>query len=248
MHALFVGPDEIRSLLLKCPALKSYFLESGDDSAVAVMSVARNERTVFGTALKGETIQRDVAQIAVEFHDHRVVAPVATEAESRRLMIQRGLNLLAAATLEKTTEAQALKEELAAQRRILAAQLRVLETRERGLERLMTGGGRDDERAGEARQLLKELDNRLGELKPESGTPRGALNELERVLTDAGNFLRGSTVRMRLNWMGVKLDPGAPEDAREITLTELEIPERLKRVVMLTRIQAGECLAGAREA
>jgi hypothetical protein len=37
-------------------------------------------------------------RLAVEFYDHRVVAPVATEAENRRELVQRGLNVLATYT------------------------------------------------------------------------------------------------------------------------------------------------------
>ncbi len=238
IHAFFVSPDEIRSLLRHCTELTSFFRDSGEESAIALVTATKTERTVFGTAMKGDLIQRDVARTAVEFHDHRVVAPVASEEESRRRMVQRGLNLLAAATLEKALETQALREELVAQRRTLAVKLSILRSRERGLERLLAGGDDMQAEARQAQQLLREIDARLQELAPETGTPGDVLKKLEGVLGGAEHFLRKNTVRMRLDWMGVKVGADSPESGREITLTELEIPERLKRVVMLTRIES----------
>ena len=71
--------------------------------------------------------------------------------------------------------------------------------------------------------------------------PQDFLRELENVLTSPGNFLTGETIGMRLNWMGVKLDEESAED--EITLSELEIPGRLKRVALLAQISVNQCLS-----
>ncbi|MFO7620462.1 MAG: hypothetical protein R6W81_04260 [Bacteroidales bacterium] len=42
--------------------------------------------------------------------------------------------------------------------------------------------------------------------------------------------------------MGVKQDETSAENAHEINLAELEIPERAKRVAVLAGISADECL------
>lgn len=56
------------------------------------------------------------------------------------------------------------------------------------------------------------------------------------------NFLTGKTIGMRLNWMGVKLSKESTETGREIKLSELEIPGRVKRVAVLASVSATECL------
>jgi hypothetical protein len=56
------------------------------------------------------------------------------------------------------------------------------------------------------------------------------------------NFLTGKTIGMRLNWMGVKLSKESTETGREIKLSELEIPGRVKRVAVLASVSAAECL------
>jgi len=241
MHALFVSPDEIRSLLQNCADLKSFFQKSGMRTTVALLSATKKERTVFGTDQQGEVVRRDVAQVAVEFHDHRIVAPGADEAENRRELFHRGLYVLATHTLEEILRIHSIREELTEERRILAVKLKIQHSRKRGLEGLLAGGGNSSESSEQAKQLLEEIDKQLMELEPESGKPQDFLNKMEIVLLDPENFLRGQTTRMRLNWMGVKQSKESAENAPEVTLAELEIPGKVKRVAALVAVTAEEC-------
>jgi hypothetical protein len=245
IHALFVSPDEIRSLLQNCTDLKSFFQQGGMKTAVALLSATKKERTVFGTDQQGEIVRRDVPQVAVEFHDHRVVAPGVDEAENRRELFHRGLYVLATHTLEDILRIHSIKEELSEERRMLAVKLKIQHSRERGLEGLLAGGGKSSESSEQAKQLLEEIDNQLMELEPGSGKPQDFLRKLEKVLLDPGNFLTGKPIRMRLNWMGVKQSEESAENAPEVTLAELEIPGKVKRVAALVAVSAEECAAAA---
>jgi hypothetical protein len=241
-HALFVSPDEIRSLLQNCVDLKSFFQQSGVKTAVALLTATKKQRTVFGTAQEGEIIRSDVPQVAVEFFDHRLVAPGANEAENRRELFHRGLYVLATHTLEEILRIHSIKEELSEERRILAVKIKIQHSRERGLEGLLAGGGKSSESSEQAKQLLEEIDKQLMELEPGSGKPQDFLRKLEKVLLDPGNFLAGKPIRMHLNWMGVKQNEESAENAPEITLAELEIPGKVKRVAALVAVSAEECL------
>jgi hypothetical protein len=243
VHALFVNPDEIRSLLQNCADLKAFFQHSGMDTAVALLTAAKKERTIFGTALEGDMILRDVPQVAVEFYDHRVVASVATEEEIRRELFHLGLNVLSTYALEEMTKSQIIKEELSEQRRILAAQLKIHHARNRGLESLLAGGGQSKKDAEEALQLLAEIDKQLMALEPGSGTPEDFLRKLKDVLNEPGNILTEKTIEMRLNLMGIKVDEASTENGHGITLTELEMPGRISRVAVLANISVNECLS-----
>lgn len=242
VHALFVSPDEIRSLLQDCAELKSFFQKSGVKTAVALLTALKKERTVFGLAQEGEIMRRDVAQTAVEFYDHRIVAPAATEAEKRLNLVQRGLSVLASYTIEEILRIHSVREELVEERRMLAAQLKIKYSRHRSLERLLAGGNPDDDKEEQAQQLLGEIDQQLEGLEPVSGKPQEFLGKLEKILLGPGDFLTGRTIRMRLNWMGVKLNEESTENGRVITLSELEIPGRVKRVAVLASVSAAECL------
>lgn len=242
IHALFVSPDEIRSLLRSGVDLKSFFQQSGLKTAVALLTATKKERTVFGTTQEGEIIRRDVPQVAVEFHDHRLVAAGENAAENRRELFHRGLYVLAAHTLEEILRIHSIKEELSEERRILAVKLKIQHSRERGLEGLLAGGGKSGERAKQAQDLLEEIDRQLLELESGSGTPQDFLRKLEKVLLEPGNFLTGRPIRMRLNWMAVKQNEESAENAPEITLAELEIPGQVKRVAAMVAVSAEACL------
>jgi hypothetical protein len=241
IHALFVNPDEICSLLQNCVDLKSFFQKSGVKTAVALLSATKKERTVFGTDQQGEIVRRDVPQVAVEFYDHRVVALGVDEAENRRELFHRGLYVLAAHTLEEILRIHSIREELTEERRNLAVKLKIRHTRGRGLESLLAGGAESDSDEAQARQLLDQIDKQLMELEPASGTPQDFLNKLEMVLLHPENFLTGKPIRMRLNWMGVKQTEGSSENAPEVTLAELEIPGKVKRVAAQVAVTAEEC-------
>jgi hypothetical protein len=125
---------------------------------------------------------------------------------------------------------------------MLAVKLKIQYSRQRGLEGLLSDSGASAAGAKQAQDLLEEIDNQLAELEPGSAKPQDFLRKLEKVLLDPGNFLAGKTIRMRLNWMGVKQSEESAENAPEITLAELEIPGKVKRVAALVAVSAEECL------
>jgi hypothetical protein len=242
IHALFVSPEETRSLLQSSIDLKSFFQKTGAKTAVALLTASKKERTVFGTAQEGEIIRRDVPQVAVEFLDHRVVAPGVDEAENRRELFHRALYVLATHTLEEILRIHSIREELSEERRVLAVKLKIQHSRQRGLEGLLSGSGAGRAADEEAQELLEQIDHQLMELGPGSGTPQDFLRQLEKALLNPENFLTGKTLRMHLNWMGVKQSEDSVEKAPEITLAELEIPGKVKRVAVMAAVSAAECL------
>lgn len=241
-HALFVSPDEIRSLLKKCAELTAFFRKSGSKSATALLTATKKERTAFGTALEGEILRRDVPFTAVEFYDHRVIAPAGTEGEHRRELVHRGLHVLASNALQEFIQSTSIREELEAQHRILDYKLKILQTRERRMECLLAGVCSSDPEAGEARKLLMEIDKQLMELEQGSGTPHDFLKKLEKVLAEPGNFLTEKPITMNLDWMGMKQNDSSTVTGRAINLSELEMPDKLKRIAVLVDISAEECM------
>jgi hypothetical protein len=241
-HALFVNSDEVRSVLNKCSDLKTFFKKSGLKTAVALLTATKKERTVFGTGMEGEIIHRDVPKVAVEFYDHRIVAPGAAEEESRKELVHRGLYVLTSNALEEFTEIKSIVEELKMQRRILDYKIKIQKTRERGLEGFMVGTNRFDTETVQAQKVIEDIDKQLKEFEQGAGTPKDFLRKLEKVLINAGNFLTEKSINLRLDWMGVKQKETSAENSLEINLAELEIPQRAKRVAVLACISADECL------
>jgi hypothetical protein len=240
-HALFVSPDEIRSVLNKAADLKSFFKKSGLKTCIALMTATKKERTIFGTGMEGEIIHRDVPKVTVEFYDHRIVGPAADEEESRKELVHRGLYVLTSNALEDFTEIKSIVEELKTQRRILDYKIKIQKNRERGLEGWMVGTSRSDAETAQAQKVIEDIDKQLKEFEQGAGTPRDFLRKLEKVLLSAGNFLTEKPITLRLDWMGVKQKETSAEKSLEINLAELEIPERAKRIAVLAGISADEC-------
>ena len=241
-HALFVSPEEIRSLLKKCADLKSFFQESGAKNAVALLTAAKKERTVFVKAMEGEILRGDVPETAVEFYDHRVVAPSETEEGNRKELLYRGLYVLTSDALEEFERIQAVSEELSEQRQLLDLTLKMGKSRERRPEKFFAGDSVSDAETVKAGQLMAEIDQQLAELGQGAGTPRDFLKKLEAVLMEPDKFLTVKTLSMNLDWMGIKREGPATETGYSIDLAELEIPDRMKRVAVLVGVSAEECL------
>lgn len=242
VHALFATPGEVQTLLRSCGELASFFRESGQKRAVALLTARKVERTVFGTALEGDILRRDVPRRVVEFYEHRVVAPLATAQENRRELVHRGLNVLAMNAIEEVTRDQAIREELTAERRSLEFKIKILRTRERGLESLLAGGSRPDADDEKAQQLLAEIDQQLMALEPGAGTPGDVVRKLAGILIAPDTALTATTLEIRLDPMGVKQDEDTAEGAQTIVIAELEIPGRIKRVATLATVSAADCL------
>ncbi|MCG6908235.1 MAG: hypothetical protein LJE63_16655 [Desulfobacteraceae bacterium] len=242
VHALFATPGEVQTLLQNCGELTSFFQEGGGKTAVVLLTARKEERTVFATAVEGEILRRDVPRKAVEFYEHRVVAPMATAEEIRRELVHRGLNVIAMLAIEEVTRDQAIREELTAERRNLEFKIKLRRTRERGLETLLAGGLPPDAEDEKAQQLLAEIDQQLRALEPGAGAPRDVLRKLESILTSPDTALTAKTLEIRLDRMGMKQNEAATEDSQAIVMAELEIPGRLKRVAMLATVAADDLL------
>jgi hypothetical protein len=237
-RALFVGPHEIDPLLQGAAELDAFFrARPRAGRATAILTATMRERTVFGTAMEGEIVRRDVPQTAVEFVDLRVVAPAGTEAEARQELRVRTLQLLAAHALKHMLELRSLREELAEQRRILEIKLKIQQSRPDGLECALSAECPAGERADPAGQVLEEIDRRLMELPPDAVSARAHLDHLVATLNHPEKTMRARAFALNLNWMGVKQAPAdGAGGAGAVRLAEVEIENRLKRVAVLVQV------------
>jgi hypothetical protein len=241
-RALFVDPAEASGLIQSSGELKDFFKSRPQArEAIAILTATRKERTIFGTALEGDILRRDVPQLSVEFRDLRIVAPAETESEARREMEARTLQMLASRSLKHMLERRALREKLEEQRRILAIKLKIQRSRADGLECTLAADCDEPEPPEPGAGILADIDRQLMELTPDSVTAAANLEHLAGVLSDPAGVMEARAVTLNLNWMGVKSKDPTPGSA-PITLAELEIKGRLVRVAVLVRILRAECL------
>lgn len=240
---LFVGADQVRELFRNSVALQSFFQQVSATQAVALLTATRNEKTIFSSELQGEIIRRDVPQLAVDFTDHRVVAPAATEVLNRLAISEGALGLLGLRALEHLTNLKSQKEDLAEERHLMGVKLKILQAHNRSLEGLLESDRESEVKAARVRDLLMEIDQELDTVTAVLGTPEDALRHLLPFLNNPEYVLTFHPFTLRLNWMGVKVNEDAADPGKEISLAELEIKDRLKRVTVLVTINRDELLS-----
>ena len=202
LPALFVNPDEVEALLAGDRRLKSFFRERTSARACALLIATPKERTIFGTAVEGGLVQRDVAQTVVEFHDHRIIDPCPAVAETRRALEDRALNALVTRVLERLLQARSLKDELKEQQRILSIKLKIQQTRERGLDVLNPEENDGEEAPSTARPVMAELGRQIQDLAAESDSPEAYFRRLAAVLNAPQQVLAIAPVVLRLREVG----------------------------------------------
>jgi hypothetical protein len=236
LRAMFVDAQSIRCILRQTADIKSLFKAEPTDRLIALLTATRKEKTVFTAAMEGGIVKRDVAQTSVEFIDHRVVAPALSEAETRHDLKGQALAIIARRALEEVTTLKSWKSELTEQSNALSAQLQVFRKPAVGLDSFSADPAESPSRESEARQLLRDIDDKLKELSQTLSTPEDYLRHLIRYLNHPETAITAERLTLRLNWMGVKLRTDSPEAEAPITLTEMDFKSRGKRVAVLVTL------------
>jgi hypothetical protein len=237
LKALFVGPDEISSLLHGDAGLKTAFAAGRPEEVFAMLTAVKKERTIFGTAVEGDVVRRDVAQTAVEFNDHRLVAPAAAEAETRSEVRNLALDALVTQVLEKILSLRSLKEEMIAEQHLLSIKLQIRNTRDHSPDAAAGEVPDAETGADDARQLLADIDRRIRALSRESDSPEEYLRQLAQVLSTPQDVLTVTPISLRLDWMGVKHCGDAGACMPEIRLAEMKLKERFTRAAVIVRVE-----------
>jgi hypothetical protein len=239
-QALFADAEEIKTLLWANRRLKSFFRFHPEPQAWALLTATRCERTVFGTAVEGEIVRRDVAQTAVEFREHRILDPAVTLAETRRELQMRALTALVTPVLDHTLRLRSLQEELREQQRILSVQLKIQQTRPDRLDALTAEESDGDSGGAGADGILADIDRQIHELAVAAGSPEEVFRQIEEVLNAPQAAMTVHPVAMRLNWMGVKQCRTSSECDLDIRLVEVELKDHWRRTAVFVSIERGD--------
>jgi hypothetical protein len=240
LQALFVGADEIKTFLWADRRLKSFFARHPEPQAWALLTATRCERTIFGTAVEGEIVRRDVAQTAVEFRDHRILDPAVTLAETRHELRARAMAALVTPVVERALQQRSLQDELREQQRILSVQLKIQQTRPVHPDAQSPGEGEKGASGNGASGILADIDRQIRELSASSTSPEEVLHEIAEVLNAPQAAMTVHPVAMRLNWMGVKQCRTSSECDLDVRLVEVELKAHWRRTAVFVSIERGD--------
>ena len=248
VRALFVSPDHLREVLSASMRQDqgqavAARLPDGSAEIYAVLRMERTEKTVLGVGMQGDLIQRDVPQTLVNFSDHRIAFPNASEAETRREMMKRGFDYLIEAALDRLAAIRSQKQQLQHQRQLLQKKARVLKTAQPGLEALLEdrAGGKTVTSATVERQLA-EIEAEFNRLQADSATIDHHLEKVIATLRQPEQYLRLGQVALTLNQMNVKVSGDAAKTASTLNFNDCLIGAHRRLTVLLVRFSRSELL------
>ena len=239
LRAFFVAPSDVDMLLARAENLHTLFTRHPElDSAYAVLGMACTMQKVFGLALRGETIQRDVAQVSVSFSDHKARLCSGDENHLRRVVGIEIFEYLLSRALAEIGAERAERQELQGNQSLIRARLRLLQQYGPGLGSLF--GDAPAAEGEQARLQAELLDNerQLAELGGSESALAGELDCLIAVLQHPAQYLRVTPRKLRLSTMNIVLDAASDEAGAEIdfAMAEAGADPALQRAFIITRV------------
>jgi hypothetical protein len=243
LRAFFVAPADITAALGTSDNLRTFFSKFPEiDAACVVLGMAFKEQRVFGMALHGEMVQRDVAQTSISFSDHRTRLCGHDEARLRRVVGVEVFEYLLAHALAQIGEERDERRELQETRALIRARLRLLQQHGPGLGSMFGG---EPAAQGEQQRLSAELQENERQLEALGSSQSVLENELEiliSVLEAPESVLRFDARHLRVNTMNIVLDATSPERAAEIdfAVADLSGTPPVRRAFVLAHVARSE--------
>jgi hypothetical protein len=236
LRALFVSADHLREVCRGFNSVRE-FLASREGSApeeiFGLLVTVREERKVFGMALEGDNLKRDVLQVAVNFSSHRYLGPADNEADTRWELKKRAFDFLVEGALERLMEERGKRLELDRQRSLLQRKLEAMRAGNWGLAAMLDGEGISADIAG----LEADIEAIEAELKESHSDNLSLQQSLDCVVETLGrpaDYLASRQISLHLDYRGIKLPDSS--SATGVELTELFTGSGHSRTALLGRI------------
>ena len=237
LTALFASADHMLEVFGNGAALNE-FREGSAGSAehvIALLLAERNDKNILGVDLVGDRLQHDVAQVAVNFRDHRIVEPTRDEADTRRQLKRRAFDHLLTLALARIAEARTYRADKSRQRDLLRRKLRTLERGGWSFESVE--GARPEPEALIAE--LQAIETELAKLGADSGALQARLDIVVDVLGHAEQQLWGGEHVLYLDRMNIQRD-AHDASARRIVLQELQNARGRQLVMLMVSLAPAE--------
>ena len=243
LRAFFVAPSDIQDVIGGSENLRAVFDKHPElDAAYVVLGMAYRIQPVFGMALHGTTVQRDVAQTNASFSDHRVRLCDRDESSLRRVIGVEVFEYLLSQAMSEIGEDRVERQDLQTSRSLMRTRLRLLQQHGPGLGSML---GEAPAAQSEQARLAAELLENERQLEALGGGDSILEAELECLVDVLGNpqrYLHFDSKRLRLNRMNLVLDEGSTEPGAEINFSVAEVTGSIpmSRAFILARVSRTE--------
>jgi len=232
--AYFASTEHLREVLSIDRELNRWRTSQGDgERVVALLLMLQQERQVFGTALEGEILRRDVAQTTVSFAKHRLVDPSGTLDDTRRLLKRRAFDHLLTLALARIATADAERGALERDRRLLQRKLAALQAGQWGFD---AAAAEERPDPPTLQGQLEEIELQLKALDIGAGLLAAHLDVVVDVLTRSEQHFWSARTSLIVDRLGVK-QTRAGALAPEIELTVLHNAAGQRLIARLVGIE-----------
>jgi hypothetical protein len=239
----FVAPTDIPAALGRSDNLRTLFDKFPElDEACLVLGMAFNEQRVFGMALQGDMVQRDVVQTSVSFSDHRAHICGRDESRLRRVVGDSGLRVSAGPGAGGDWRGARRKAGAGGNRALIRARLRLLQQQGPGLGSMFgTPPAARSEQARLETELL-ENDRQLAAIGGSESALEAELECLTEVLGHPERYLRVEQKQLRLNAMNVVADKASTDPAADVdfSIADLAGAQAVRRAFVVASVARGE--------
>jgi hypothetical protein len=243
LNAFFARADDVPAFIGRSKELRAFFddpANEGVEEAFALLGMKKEEKTIFAPRFEDGMLKQEVAQTAVSFSEHRLVAPFATEQQTRLEVGRRIIRRLAQVALGRIIALDEKAVDLQQQKGYLGTRLRMLNLARDGMEGIVDDPATIGEQIRAVERELKETVEGYIEAKSSLATLDGYIAQIDDVFSHPEQHVTLTQTDMRINRMGLKVDDGADERHNALTLAELSVGDTLRGVVALVRCPRSE--------
>jgi hypothetical protein len=182
--------------------------------------------------LDGDTIKRDVMQVAVNFSRHRYLGPAGSEAECRLALKKQAFDFLIEKALEQITRERGKRLELGGQRVLLKQKLDAMRAGRFGLGGILNETDVKPANLTELEAEIKRIDRELALNHADNLSLEESLAIVVDTLSRPADILASREISLRLDYRGIKVPDSAGVPANDITLTEIYSGTSQQRTVI----------------
>jgi hypothetical protein len=239
LRAFFVKPADVEDVLARSDNLRTLFAKHPElDAAYAVLGMAIAEQQVFGLAMRGETIQRDVAQRSVSFSDHKTRLCGEDEARLRKVVGIEIFEYLLGQAMAEIGAERAERQELQGNRSLIRSRLRLLKQYGPGLGSMFGEAPAGHEEQARLEAELQENEKQLEAIGSSEAALAGELDCLKAVLENPEKYLRIVPRHLRLSTMNLVINEASDEAGADIdfAVAEAGAVGTVQRAFIIARI------------
>lgn len=243
LRAFFASADRLQEVVSESPVMRSY-LSRGEatmsNAVYALFGVEREERTVLGMDIHGDTVRRDVKQVVVNFHNHEFLDPTGDEDSTRWELKKRAFDDLIARALQTMVVERKGRDKLAQERGLLQRKLRALHSGDWGFGALLEHEHAEKNDASEIEKRVADIEVELNRIGSGTVDLDGYLEGVAATLSEPREHLHINPVSITLNQMSVKTSEGSDPYASTLSLEEVCSSDGNRVLILLARVPRSE--------